>query len=76
MIIFIICIMIIVLVMTIILMMRQKHTSELYEVKNRLDMPARVLYRLNPLSPEDTETHMLLHNDLVQRKEPQSDVLM
>lgn len=67
MIIFIICIMIIVLVMTIILMMRQKHTSELYEVKNRLDMPARVLYRLNPLSPEDTETHMLLHNDLVQR---------
>ena len=67
MIIFVICIMIIVLMMTIILMMRQKHTSELYEVKNRLDMPARVLYRLNPLSPEETETHMLLHNDLVQR---------
>ena len=64
MIIFVICIMIIVLMMTIILMMQQKHASELYEVKNRLDMPSRVLYRLNPLS---TETHMLLHNDLVQR---------
>ena len=64
MIIFVICIMIIVLMMTIILMMQQKHASELYEVKNRLDMPSRVLYQLNPLS---TETHMLLHNDLVQR---------
>ena len=74
-----ILIMIIVLMLIILLMMQQKNvmlTSKVLELKNRLDMPTRVIFRVveylsgkgNSLNPEDTETHILLHKDLVERK--------